>query len=99
MPQDELAKQVAADLGISELPEDKQKELIAQFGEVALKAATLAVMNKLTAEQRAEFMKLAEAGDSAPVQAFLDTNVPDHETIAKSVVAEELAKFREFKKA
>ncbi len=99
MPQDELAKQVAADLGISELPPEKQKELIAQFGEIALKAATINVMNKMSAEQRTEFMQLAQAGDSSAVQAFLDKNIPDHEEIAKAAVADELTRFKEVTKS
>lgn len=93
---DELQKQVAADLGISGLTDDKQKDLIAQFGEVALKAATLAVMQKLSEEKRAEFMKLAEANDTAGVQTFLDKEVPDHEAVAKQAVALEIARFKEF---
>ena len=99
MPQDDLEMQVAADLGISELAPEKRKELIAQFGEVALKAATIAVMNQLTPEQRQEFMKLAQAGDSAGVQTFLDTNIADHEEIAKKAVAEELSRFKELNKS
>lgn len=94
--QDELQKQVATDLGISAVAPDKQKELIAQFGEVALKAATIMVMSKLTEEKRSEFMKLAEVGDPAAVQAFLDKEVPDHELVAKQAVAEEVKRFKEF---
>lgn len=94
--QDDIQKQVSADLGISTLPDDKQKELIAQFGEVALKAATMAVMSKLTDITRQEFMKLAEGGDAAALQTFLEREVPEHETIAKQAVAEEVKRFKEF---
>ncbi len=94
--QEDIQKQVAADLGIAHLPDDKQKELIAQFGEVALKAATLAVLGKLSEDKRNEFMKLAEAGDSSAVQTFLDAEVPGHEDMAKQAVAEELSKFKSF---
>lgn len=94
--QDELAALIAKDLGITDLPQDKQQELISQFGEIALKAASLAVMEKLTNETREEFMKLAEAGDASAIQTFLNREVPDHETIAKGAVAEEVRRFREF---
>ena len=93
---DDIQKQVAADLGISQLPPEKQQELIAQFGEVALKAATLSVMGKLSLATRAEFMKLAEGGDPAALQAFLDKEVPGHEALAKAAVAEEVKRFKEF---
>lgn len=95
---DELTALIAKDLGIDLLPEEQQKELIAQFGEVALKAATLAVVGKLSSEKQEEFMKLAEAGDAKALQTFLDANVPGHEEIAKAAVAEEVKRFKEFQK-
>jgi UDP-N-acetylglucosamine transferase subunit ALG13 len=95
---DELTALIAKDLGIDHLPQDGQKELIAQFGEVALKAATLAVVGKLSGEKQEEFMKLAEAGDAKALQTFLDANVPGHEELAKAAVAEEVKRFKEFQK-
>lgn len=97
--QDELTQQVAADLGIGTLPEDKQKELIAQFGEIALKAATMAIMSKLSESARASFMQHAETGDSTALQTLLDAELPDHETVARNAVAEEIKRFKEFSAA
>ena len=94
--QDELTALIAKDLGISELPQEEQKKLIAQFGEVALKAATLAVVGKLAADKREEFAKLAEAGDAAKLQEFLNREVPGHEDLAKAAVAEEVKQFKAF---
>ena len=94
--QDELTALIAKDLGISELPQEEQKKLIAQFGEVALKAATLAVVGKLAADKREEFAKLAEAGDAAKLQEFLNREVPGHEDLAKAAVAEEVKRFKAF---
>jgi len=97
--QDEMTALIAADLGIKDLPQEEQKTLIAQFGEVALKAATLAVVEKLADEKRGEFTKLAEAGDPPALKAFLDREVPRHEDIAKAAVAEEVQRFKEFQLA
>ncbi|MFA5998051.1 MAG: hypothetical protein WC814_01535 [Candidatus Paceibacterota bacterium] len=94
--QDELTALIAADLGIKDLPVEEQKALIAQFGEVALKAATLAVVEKLAASSRDEFAKLAEAGDAAALKTFLDREVPGHEEAAKAAVAEEVKRFKAF---
>ncbi len=91
-----MKKQVAVDLGISELSSHEQDELIAQFGEVALKAATVAVLEKLTPDKRHEFAKLAEGGDAQIVQEFLDREVPDHERLAKEAVQKEVENFRAF---
>jgi hypothetical protein len=96
---DDVTAAIAADLGIKELSIEQQQELIAQFGEVALKAATLAVVSKLAEGKRDEFAKLAEAGDVAALQAFLNTEVPGHEDLAKAAVAEEVRRFKEFQTA
>ena len=93
--QDELLQKIAADLGIADLPVAEQKHLVADFGEVALKAATTAVFAKLPEGKRDEFVKLAKSGDAAAVQAFLDREVPGHETVAKDAVAEEVRRFKE----
>lgn len=92
---DELTALVAKDLGISDLPAEEQKALISQFGEVALKAATLAVVGKLSEEKRTEFIALAEAGNQAELKSFLDREVPGHEEAARAAVQEEVKRFRE----
>jgi len=94
--QDELTAAIAADLGIGSLSLNEQQELIAQFGEVALKAATLSVIDKLSEGNRLEFAKLAEAGDAMALKIFLDREVPNHEEITKAAVADEIKRFKEF---
>lgn len=96
---DELTTAIATDLGITELPIEEQKILIAQFGEIALKAAMLSVVDKLSGEKREAFAKLAEIGDPTALKAFLDLEVPGHEEIVKAAVAEEIERFKEFKSA
>ncbi|MCX6786474.1 MAG: DUF5663 domain-containing protein [Candidatus Kaiserbacteria bacterium] len=96
--QDELTAAIATDLGINGLPPEEQKTLIAQFGEVALKAATISVLSKLSEEKRSEFAKIAETGDAAALKTFLDKEVPEHEELAKAAVADEVKRFKEFNK-
>lgn len=96
---DEIAAAIAADLDITDLPIGDQQKLISQFGEIALKAATLSVLGKLAGEKREAFAKLAEAGDATALKAFLDLEVPDHEEVVKAAVAEEVRRFKEFKSA
>ncbi|HCR52506.1 TPA: hypothetical protein DIV48_02540 [Candidatus Kaiserbacteria bacterium] len=97
--QDELTAAIAAELGIAGLPKEQQQTLIGEFGEVALKAATLSVVGKLAPEKRDEFGKLAQAGDAGAVKAFLDREVPGHEETAKAAVAEEVKRFKAFQVA
>src|SRR3989344_6431222 len=93
---DEITKAIAADLGIADISAKEQRALIGQFGEVALKAATLAVVGKLAENKRDEFAKLAEQGDAAALKTFLDAEVPEHEELAKAAVAEEVKRFKAF---
>jgi hypothetical protein len=97
--QDDLTKAIATDLGIADLSPEQQTELIGQFGEVALKAATLAIVEKLTSEKRDEFVKLTQAGDAAAMQTFLDREVPTYEELTKNAVAEEIKRFKDFQAA
>lgn len=97
--QDELTKRIAADLGIAALPLEEQRTLIGQFGEIALKAASIAVFGKLAEDKRGEFAKLAEAGDAPALKSFLDREVPGHEDLAKAAVAEEVKRFKDFQAA
>lgn len=94
--QDELTALIAVDLGIKDLPIAEQQTIIAQFGEIALKAATLSVIGKLSSDKRDEFEKLAKTGDATGLKTFLDREVPEHEDIARSAVAEEVKKFKAF---
>ena len=97
--QDELTALIATDLGVNNLPLEEQQTLIAQFGEIALKAATVSVIGKLVEEKRDECAKLAEAGDARALKTFLDREVPGHEDIAKQAVAEEVKRFKAFQTA
>ena len=90
---------IARDLGIADLPSDQQQALISQFGEVALKAATVSVLEAMPADKRDEFGKLTEGGDPGAVKSFLDAAVPNHEQIAKDAVTAEIAKFKDFQTA
>lgn len=94
--QDDIQKQIAADLGISELSQPEQEQLISQFGEIALKAATIALFEHMAEDKRDAFAALAEGGDAEALQTFLTKEVPDHEAIAKNAVDAEVRKFKEF---
>lgn len=94
MPEDVRATLMEA-LGIGGLPAEEQERLTAAFAEVALKAATVAVLEKLLEGKHDEFARLAEAGDAVALGAFLDREVPGHETIAGQAVATEARHFKE----
>jgi hypothetical protein len=94
----QIQNMIANDLGIGALPDDDQKKLIAQFGAIALQASTIAVLEAMPPEKREQFTKILEAKDEAGARTFLDTEVPNHEDIARQAIAAEIARFKEFQK-
>ena len=94
MDDNEQKNTLIAELGIGDFSTEDQNNLLEQFGEVALKAATIAVMENLPVSKQEEFAKLAEAGDADQLKAFLDSEVPEHERIAADAVSTEIAHFR-----
>jgi hypothetical protein len=88
-------RQAADELGIGGLPPEEQEKILAGFGEVALKAATAAVLGKLSDEKQEEFAKLAEAGDAARLKAFLDAEVPGHAELVRTAVETEVRNLKE----
>jgi len=93
--QDDQMKQAIAELGLDGLTPEEQEKILDGFGEVALKAATAAILDKLTEDKQEEFAKLAEAGDAETLKAFLQKEVPDHAEIVQKAVQEEVASFKE----
>jgi len=98
MNPDDIQKKVAGDLGISDLSDEEQKKIIADFGGVALQASTVAVIEALPADKRDQFAQLLQAGDEEAVATFLGTNLPDHENVARQAVAAEIQRFKDFQK-
>ncbi len=94
--QDEVQKMVATELGIADMPVDAQQQILSEFGGVALKAATIALLEKLPEGKHDEFVKLADAGDQAAVNAFLAREVSDYEEVARQAVAQEVKRFKEY---
>lgn len=96
---DELIAAISKDLGIEDLPEQERQQLIGQFGQVAMKAASIAVLEKMSPEKRDEFMTVAQTGNPDAIKALLDKEVPGHEELARAAVQKEVEAFRAAKTA
>ncbi len=94
---DKVLEDAVAELGITHLPLEEQREILGSFGALALQAATVAVLDAIPAEKRDTFMSLSE-GDTGALTDFLSAEVPDYEKIASAAVAEEVRRFKEFQK-
>ena len=95
MKNQELRDILIKELGIGELPEEAQDEIVVKLGEVILKSLTIAICDKLSAEARVEFEKIGSKGDPALIQEFLEDNIPDMHTLMEEEVRRTLQNYAE----
>jgi hypothetical protein len=93
----EITNLVSKELGLEQLPEEMQQDILARLGEAALKNALLEVLDKLPTEAEGEFKKVSESGDVAKIQYFLKQQIPDYESIMKRSVIKVVEEFKRVK--
>lgn len=88
----ELKKKIATDFGLTEMPADKQEEMIERVGNLLFEAVIERAVDELDQEHMNAFEKVIEGaeGDYEKVISFLKTNVPDFTTI----VSEEMNRLK-----
>jgi hypothetical protein len=82
--QDDIIKE----LGIDQLPPEKQEEILTAMTEVILKRITLRVLENFSEAQKDEFDKICAAGDQEKVSQYLAANVVDYENIIKNEISQ-----------
>lgn len=95
MKNHELRDILIKELGIGELPEEAQDEIVSKLGEVILKSMTIAIFDKLSAEARLEFEKISAKNDPALIQEFLEENISDMHTLMEEEVRRTLQNYAE----
>lgn len=90
MDQSQIQKTLLEELGLSDLPNDKQEQLIIKMTEVLLKRIFLETMEKLDDSGKDEYQKLVESGIATPEQMeeFLKSRIGDYESLVQKVVDE-----------
>ncbi len=95
MNNQELRDILIAELGIGELPEDAQDEIVSKLGEIILKSVTVAIFEKLPKEERVNFERISASGDNERVQEFLAKNIPNMSALMEAEVKRVLQSFRD----
>ena len=90
MNNQEIRDVLINELGIESLPEEAQNEVVAKVGDIILKSLTLAILDKLSIEARAEFEHISEKGDEVLIQEFLNDNVPNLSTLMEEEIRKTL---------
>jgi hypothetical protein len=87
MNQDQIQKTLMEELGLADLPQDKQEQLLVKMTEVLLKRIFVETMDKLNEQARDEYEKLIDQ-ESTPdqVETFLKTNIPTYESLVQKII-------------
>lgn len=86
----QIEQDIFKELGIAELPEERQEEVLTAMTEAVLKRIILRLMNELSEGQRAQLEEAGNGGDSEKISQFLTANIPNHEALVK----EEIGSFK-----
>ena len=91
--QDILKQNIIKELGLDELSQEKQEEILLEVGSVIFQGVLIRVMELLSVEDQTAFGKLVEEkpDDREGLLNFLQEKVPNMNDIVK----EEVAKFKQ----
>jgi hypothetical protein len=85
--QSQMQKKLIDDLGIGNLSEEQQNEIIIKVTEVLLKRIFLETMEKLDGEAMNEYDKMVENGASAQqIEDFFKSKISNYEEMVQKVI-------------
>jgi len=82
----QLQQNIFQELGIDQLPPERQEEILTAMTEVLLKRLTLRVLEKLTEAQRQEFEALCAEKNEEKIMKFFSDNVPGYEQLIQDEI-------------
>lgn len=86
---EEAKKALLEEMGIADLPEDQQNELIGKMTEAVLKRILLEALEKLGEADRITFETMMEDSvSSEEMEKFLQEKIPSYNKLVEKVVAE-----------
>jgi hypothetical protein len=80
-----LQQTIIEELGLAELSQEKQEELLVKIGEVVLKKIYLETMERLEKEDQEKLVDIMEKNPEG-VEVFLKEKFPDYEEFVKKIV-------------
>jgi hypothetical protein len=87
--QTQIQKTLLEELGLANLPKDKQDELLIKMTEVLLKQIFLETMDKLGDQGMKEYDKMVEEGATAEqLEEFFKSKIVNYDTMVQKVIEE-----------
>ncbi len=87
LEQEEVRKKLVEELGLSNLPQDKQEELLIKMTEVLLKRIFVETMERLNDIDREKYEKMVdENNDPEKISAFLHERVYNYDEMVEKII-------------
>jgi len=83
-----LQKNIIKELGLEELPEKTQAEILAKIGESLLKRVIVNSLEQLSEQDRQEFEKIQKKAKPEEIDNFLKSKISDYEQMVFEIVKE-----------
>jgi hypothetical protein len=80
-----LQQTIIEELGLQDLPQERQEELLGKVGEVVMKRIYLETMEKLEKDNQEKLIDIMEKNPDK-VEVFLAEKIPDYEEFVKKIV-------------
>ncbi|MDI6778201.1 MAG: DUF5663 domain-containing protein [Patescibacteria group bacterium] len=80
-----LQQTIIEELGLQDLPREKQEGLLVKIGEVVMKRIYLETMESLEKEDQEKLVDMMEKNPEG-IEAFLKEKIPNYEEFVKKVV-------------
>lgn len=85
--QDQITKNIIEELGLNDLPQEKQEELVLKMTEVLLKRIFLNVMEKLSESDQDAYVKMIdEKSEPETMETFLQGKIKNYDEMVKEVI-------------
>ena len=83
-----IQQNLIQELGLGDLPEDKQVELLTTMTESILKRITIQILEQLSEEEKKEFDQVRETADPDKITGFLREKIENYDEMAENTVKE-----------
>lgn len=90
MPQSktQIQQTLVEQLGLADLPPERQIPLIASMTEVVMKRILLETTKRLSDQEKKEYEQLVIAGDPQKTSDFLNEKIPDYDKMVEKIVTD-----------
>ncbi len=86
MDNQKIQESIIKELGLENLPEDEQAELLTTMTESILKRITISVLEQLTEEEKIEFDQVRDSDDPEKISNFLREKIVNYDEMVENII-------------